>query len=78
MAYDTRNGGVGATPPFYSGSSVNPQPRNPRCDPVTVDPRSAPTPPPVASLATRPRINTDMFPVSVPPGSPDRGFKPLT
>ena len=27
MAYDTRNGGAGATPPFYSGSSLNPQRR---------------------------------------------------
>jgi hypothetical protein len=78
MAYDTRDGGAGRTPPFYSGSSNNPQPRNPRCDPVTVNPAAPPTPQPVAQAPARPRINTDMFPFAVPPGSPSRGTKPLT
>jgi hypothetical protein len=79
MAYDTRNGVAGQTPPFYSGSSTNPQPRNPGPDRVTCDPRSAPPPSPaVAPLSARPRVNSFQFPVSVPSGSPSRGTKPLT
>jgi hypothetical protein len=79
MAYDTRDGGAGATPPFYSGSSLNPAPSNPRCDPVTVAPGAPPTPQPVAQVPPGPRINTDMFPASIPPGGgPNRGLKPLT
>jgi hypothetical protein len=76
LAYDTRNEGVGATPPFYSGSSVNPAPRNPRCDPVTVAPGAAPTPPPAAPL--RPTVRgTSQMPIP-PGGGPNRGPKQLT
>jgi hypothetical protein len=46
VAYGTRNGGAGVTPPFYSGSSNNPSPRNPSPDRVTVHPRAAPAPSP--------------------------------
>jgi hypothetical protein len=71
-----RNGGYPATSPFAGG---NPRPRNPGPSPVTCDPRSPPSvAPSVASVAVRPRINTDMFPFAVPPGSPSRGLKPLT
>ena len=66
MAYDTRDGGVGRTPAFYSGSSVNPQPRNPRADKVTCDPRSPPPPSPVQPLSQ-----------PLPSASPSRGLKPL-
>jgi hypothetical protein len=79
VAYDTRDGGKGATPPLYSGSSVNPQPRNPGPDRVTCDPRAATGPPPAVSpLPPRPTVNSFQFPVSVPPGSPHAVTKPLT
>jgi hypothetical protein len=77
MAYDTRNGGVGATPPFGSG---NVTPRNPRADPVTVDPRARPSPQRVAPL-TQPRptsVGDGPPPISIPTGAPDRAIKPLT
>lgn len=82
MAYDTRNGGLGApSPPVSYPRGGNPQPRNPGPDRVTCDPRSPPSPGQGtdARVAGRPRINPDQFPASIPPGAgPNRGLKPLT
>ena len=73
MAYDTRNGGHPASPPVYSGSSSNPAPRNPHCDPVTVAPGAPPTPQPVAQFSPA-------GPPAPPPGGGlnRSGVKPLT
>jgi hypothetical protein len=72
VAYDTRNGGHGAPTPATDfpaarvAPAVNPQPRNPSLDRVTVDPRMAPPPSPAEALPTRPTVNSDMYPLAPP------------